>query len=174
MLLEYSYDNGMKVLDLLKQNKIVTLIIHEQLDTLMIEYTLISDYPEAKQNRIRKVLENSMAKRFSLITLLDSFIITKSEGKNTRLKLSFNALHFPIAELTYWLTGHPLIVEQMHDNYSDMRQALERVEKLSIELGIINTPLGNVFRKEGTGRNKKQIPLTVNDFIHVMREAVDN
>ena len=62
----------------------------------------------------------------------------------------------------------------MHDNYGDMQKALERVEKLSVELGIINTPLGNVFRKEGSGRNKKQIPLTVNDFIQVMRRAVDN
>ena len=174
MLLEYSYDNATKVLELLKRNEVVTLSIAEQMDTLVIEYTLLSDYPETKQNRIKKVLENSMTKRLSLITLLDSFIITKSEGKDTRLKLNFNALHFPVAELAYRLVGHPLITEQMHDNYGDMQKALERVEKLSVELGIINTPLGNVFRKEGSGRNKKQIPLTVNDFIQVMRRAVDN
>lgn len=174
MLLEYSYDNATKVLGLLKQNQIVTLSIAEYLDTLTIDYTLVEDYPEDKRGRIRKILSNSMTKRLSMITLLDSFIITKSEGKDTRLKLTFNALHAPIAELSYRLVGDPLITEQMHDNYSDMRKALERVEKLSVELGIINAPLGNVFRKEGSGRNKKHIQLTVHDFIQIMRQAVDN
>lgn len=174
MLLEYSYDNGMMVLDFLKRNKIVTLTISRKMDRDMIEYTLFDEYLESKQNRIRQVLENSMAKRLSLITLLDNFIVTKSAGKNVMLSLKFSALNGPIAELTYQLIGDPALAEQMHDDYGDMQKALENIENLSTRLGIINTPLNKVFRKEGAGRNKKQVQLTVGDFIRIMREAVDN
>lgn len=174
MLLEYDYDNGMKVLDLLKKNKIATLSITEQGNTQLIEYTLLNDYEPDIQKRIKTTLTNSVNVRLSTISLLDNFIVSKAEWKDTKIKLYFSALKKPVADLAYWLNGDPLIAESMRDNYSKARKTLERLHKLSIELGIVNVPLGDVYRKEKNGRNKKYIPLTVNDFIQVMRKAIDN
>lgn len=172
MLLEYSYDNATKVLELMQNSAVASLRITEQDNVCVLEYTLVKDYSEAQQNVIRRTLAESMPKRLALISLLHDFIVTKSAGKDIHLNLVFDAVSVKQCEVVYSLHGHPLLREVEENNVEELRRCLERYDDLILRMGIANQKIPNVYRKEGSGKSKKTTQLTLRDFCTLLREAL--
>lgn len=171
MLLEYNYDRAMKVLELMKNAEIASLHIVEKEGKCIMEYTLVKDYGESQQATIRKALIASITKRLALLSLFNDFIVTKSAGKDIHLKLKFNAVNVKQCEIVYALNGHPLIRCSEQNNVTEMQRCLEQCDKLLVNMGVGGQVVDGVYRKEGTGRNKKTTPLTMQDLVTLLRQA---
>ena len=173
MILEYSYDNALKVLNLLKTSQIATLFIKEKNNICAIDFTLISDYPEPKQANIRPALNESMAERIAINSLFNNFMVSKLAGKNVRLELNFNAVNVRKCEITYKLDGEKLIKAQDENYILELTNCLERYEHLITQLGVSDYVLDSVFKKEGSGRGKKTVPITLKDLSSITRRMIN-
>ena len=61
------------------------------------------------------------------------------------------------------------------NNVSDRKQlqnCLEQYDTLITRMGISDITVPNIFRKQGSGRNRKNVPLTVKDIGEALRCAL--
>ena len=173
MILEYSYEKAMKVLELFKESKIVRLDITETENGITVmEYKLIDEYPSHVRKQINRTLSEAMPRRLQLIELLNNFIITKSVNEEIHLNLHFNAVSVKKCRIDFSYTGNLLKTSDEQNSLAALNVCLERVDNIITSMGVSSQKL-DVFRKEGNGRGKKYIPLTLKDFCFVIRKALE-
>ena len=175
MILEYSYDKGNKILDLFKKAELATLEIKKVKDCneskFVMEYTLISDYAEARQLAIKEVLSQSLAERLQLANVLNQFIEAQTLNNVNDFSLKFNAVKVKKCEISYSSS-----YKQGVQNVSlleELTNCLERYDRIVTEMGISDQQTSNIYRKEGSGRNKKYIPLTMCEVGCVLRQSLE-
>ena len=176
MLLEYSYDKANTILDYFKKSELATLVISTVKEDknsdpkFIMEYTFIKDYPETKQNLIRKVLSESLAERFQLSNILNKFIENQILKNVKEFSLKFNAVNVRKCEIVYSYS-----FKQSLPNVSlikELEQCLENYDSIITKMGISDQPATNIYRREGTGRNKKHIPLTIREVGNILRQSL--
>lgn len=173
MLLQYSYDNAMEILDLLKANKIGKLHVQERNGEIAIEYNLISEYPHPTQVRAQQLLSDNLNERLFLVKLWNDFAISKSAGRDVHISIHFNVIYTKQLEFTHSLSGNLLYSTPENTEYEKLQRCLEALERTMTHMGITGQQLVNVYRKEGSGRSKKHIPLTLGDLVFYVRKAVE-
>lgn len=173
MLLQYSYDDAMTLLDLLKENKIGRLSVREKDGVTAIEYRLISEFPHPTQVKAQQVLSESLHERLYLVKLWNDFVISKSIGRDVRLYINFNAMNVEKLEFLHTIVGDLAYSQGENTEYEKLQRCLESLERTLTHLGVHGQKLLNVYRKEGTGRSKKQYPITLGDLVHYVRKAVE-
>ena len=174
MVLEYSYDKANEILTLFKDSKIATLNIQptksEDGIVYLIDYTLIDTYVENKQKNMRKVLNESLPERLRVAELFNNFIEHQTLNNVEEFKLFFNIVDVNKCEINYFAS-----FGDKANNISDIAQlekCLEQCDSLITKMGICDITIPNVFRKEGAGKNRKTIPLTVKDITKSLRLAL--
>lgn len=173
MILEYNYDKAMKVLELLKHNELANLMISETGDGIpVMEYKLINEYPGYIQRQIRRTLEEAMARRLQLIELLNNFIVSKAANEEIHLNLTFNAVSVRKCKIEYSYEGRLLKATDEQNTLKALNACLERIDSLLVSMGVSSQKI-DVFRKEGSGRGKKYIPLTLKDFTCIVRKSLE-
>lgn len=173
MLLQYSYDAAMEVLDLLKENKIARLTVKEQDGVTAIEYRLISEFPYQTQVKAQQILSENLHDRLYLVKLWNDFVVSKSAGRDVHLDLKFNVANTEKFEFTHCLVGNLIYSHAENTEYERVQRLLESLEQTLTVMGVHGQQLVNVYRKEGTGRSKKHIPLTLGDLLFYVRKAVE-
>lgn len=174
MILEYDYDKGNTILEYFKKSKLATLEIktvkqNEEIKFVM-EYTFIKDYPEVRQALIREALSNSLSERLQLATILNQFIENQTLNNVNEFSLKFNAVKVRKCEISYSSS-----YKQAPKNISsleDLAKCLERFDYITTEMGIGSQTTSNIYKKEGSGRNKKYIPLTIKDISNTLRQSL--
>lgn len=175
MILEYNYDNGNKILDLFKESKLATLDIKPIQDgenvKFAIEYTLIEDYPEARQELIKKVLNDSLSERLQLVNVLNKFIENQILKNVKSFCLKFNTVKVNKCEISYSASYKQSL--QTVSPIAKLTQCLEEYDRLVIEMGIADqvTP---VFKRDGGGKSKKYSQLTIGEISDVLRQAIED
>ena len=174
MILEYSYDKANEILALFKDSKIATLniqpIVTDESKTYVMEYSLVDSYVESKRNDMRKVLDDSLPERLRIAELLNDFIEHQSLNNVKEFKLYFNVVDVSRCKISYSAS-----FGQEANNVSDIKQlqnCLEQYDILITRMGISNITVPNIFRKQGSGRNRKNVPLTVKDIGEALRCAL--
>lgn len=174
MILEYNYDKANKVLELFKESKLATLNIqpkeHEGEPTFIMEYTLIDDYAEKKQHDMRRVLMQSLPERLRVAQLLNDFIEHQALKNVKEFTLQFNIVDVHKCEVTYSAS----FGDEAND-ISDVKQLqnlLEQYDLLITKMGVGDITVPNVLRREGGGKNRKYVPLTVRDIEKALRSAI--
>lgn len=171
MILEYNYEKALHVLDLLKESDIAVLDIKENSGVMVMEYKLITEYPEYIQRQIRRTLADAMPRRLRLIEFFNNLIVTKAAGKEIHVTLHFNAVSVKKCEIDYEYSG-TLLKSSDEDNLTALKACLERIDSIITEMGISSQKL-EVYRREGGGRSKKYIPITLRDFSHIVNKAAE-
>ena len=174
MILEYNYDKGNFVLDLLKKSEIATLTISENktedgIIRYVMDYTLVSDYPEPKQNVIRKALSESLPERLQLVSVLNTFIEQQILNNVNSFSLKFNALNVRKCQISYSYS-YKSQVEDV-SLLPELIKTLERYEYIATKMGVMDQET-NVFRKEGGGKSKKYTPLTIGEVSKILRQSL--
>lgn len=173
MILEYSYDKAMKVLEYFKNGDIAYLSIKPQVKgsdgetKFAMEYTLITDYPEPKQNLIRIALSNSLPLRLDIVSLLNKFIENQVIDNVSEFYLTFNAVNVQKCDIDYRLTCKSTTNEVC--KHTELTDCLDRFDSLITKMGVADTKVENVFKKEGGSRSKKYTQLTVSDISEILR-----
>lgn len=173
MILEYSYDNGNKILDLFKESKLATLdikTVHNDNETkFVMEYTLVEDYQ--KQSLIRKVLDDSLAERLQLVNVLNQFIENQILENVNDFSLKFNTVKVNKCEIVYSFSYKHS--SKSVNPIAKLTKCLEEYDRLILEMGITDqaTP---VFKKVGSGKNKKYTQLTIGEISDVLRQAIED
>ena len=174
MILEYSYDKANEILSLFKESKIATLNIQQRTtedgDTYIMEYSLIDNYIDSKRDDMRKVLAESLPERLCIAELLNEFIENQTLNNVKKFKLYFNIVDVCKCEISFSTSfGHN------PNNTSDIKQlqkCLERYDSIVTRMGVGDIEIPNVYRKEGSGKNRKNIPVTVKDIGNSVRHAL--
>lgn len=179
MILEYSYDKGNMILDYFKQSKIASLEIKTVKEKIpngetafVMEYTLVDDYPEPRQSLIREVLQNSLQERLQLANVLNKFIENQILNNVKNFSLKFNTVKVRKCEISYSFSYKQQTEENKMSSTDELVQCLERLDRIITEMGAGGHSTANIYKKEGAGRNKKYIPLTVQDVANTLRQSL--
>ncbi len=172
MLMQYSYENAMDILDLLKNNKIARLKVSEKDSIVAIDYTLTSNLSYPAQEESNKILEKSLNERLYLFKLWHDFIISKSAGRDVHLDVYFNTVDTKKLDFSHCVVGNFIYSDDGNTDYEKAIHALRVVSKMLNKLGISKQQVGNIYRKDGTGRSKKYVPLALDDLVDCLFKAV--
>lgn len=179
MILEYSYDKGNLILDYFKQSKLASLdikTVKEDGETkFVMEYTLVEDYPEPRQTLIREVLADSLPERLQLANVLNQFIENQILNNVNDFSLKFNAVKVRKCEMNYSSSyKQAAVTAKSAGSYTvaDLEKCLENLDRIVTEMGIADQATANIFKREGTGRNKKYIPLTIKEVASTLRQSL--
>lgn len=178
MILEYNYDKGNEILDYFKQSKLASLDIKTVKERkpdgetkFVMEYTLVEDYPEPRQSLIREVLADSLPERLQLTNVLNQFIENQILNNVNDFSLKFNAVKVRKCEITY-SSSYKQSVVKSESSTEELVKCLEKLDRIITNMGITDQPTANIFRREGTGRNKKHIPLTIGEVATTLRQSL--
>lgn len=171
MILEYSYEKAVKVLELLKESKIATLEMHESEGKTAMEYTLVSEYPIHVQAQITRVFNESLPKRVRFIEMFNDIIVTKAAGEKVKVDIHMNAVHVRNLDLTYECIG-TLIKRGEEDNLVALRVHLKGVDDALTAMGISSQKI-NAYHREGGGRQKKYTQLTLGELSSIIEKALE-
>jgi len=172
MIVEYNYDEGMKVLDLLKKSELATLEVQKgETDGFVMEYTTISEYDKATQCGIRKTLSNALPKRVRLMNLFNQFIEKEALGEVDVFSVSMNANRDTLkCTISSSFGGHPITpassVETLQDSLEKFTVALTNMGSTDL--------LTPAYKREGSGRNRKYVQLTLGDLVDIIRTAMNS
>lgn len=172
MILEYSYDKANQVLELLKESKLASLTVTKAEDTYVMEYTLISDYPEQKQSLIRKVLSEALPQRLKLVNLMNQFVENMILDLVDDFSIKFNAVNVRQCEFKYAYGFKNDANQPAEVPVQTIETCLEQLENTITKMGAAEQQVP-VYRREGTGRNKKYIQLTMQEFIATIRQSLE-
>lgn len=179
MILEYSYDKGNLILEYFKKSELASLNIKTIKPTkkgdetkFVMEYTFIKDYPEPKQNLIRKVLAESLPERLQLTNVLNQFLENQILDAVNDFSLRFNAVNVRKCEISYSSSYNAVKSAAPKNLLNDLTKCLERFDYIVTEMGIADQATTNIFKKEGSGRNKKYVPLTIKDVGNTLRQSL--
>lgn len=178
MILEYSYDSANTILELLKGSKLASLTVAKHGDVYAMEYTLIEDYSEAKQVFIRKNLAEALPQRLKVVELMNQFVENQILGLVNNFALSFDAVNKRKCQIQYSVSFAEKakkvseIGEQHNEPVVQMQKNLEQLENILMKLGA-QDQLVNVYRREGSGRNKKHVQLTLQGAITEIRKSLE-
>lgn len=174
MLLEYNYDKGNLVLEMLKKSEIATLNISkaetdDKAGKYIIDYTFISDYPESKQDTIRKALSDSLPERLRIVNVLNGFIEQQILNNVNNFSLKFNAVNVRKCQISYQTSYKSS--EGSINLLPELINALEKYEYIATKMGIMDQKT-NVYRKEAGSKGKKYTPLTIGEVSKTLRQSL--
>ena len=174
MILEYNYDKGNYILDLFKNAELATLNIKKvkggDEDKFVMEYTLTSDYSEDRQAAIKQVLSESLSERLQLANVLNQFIENQILNNVVDFSLKFNAVKVRKCEITY-SSSYKQAVQNI-STIQELVSCLERLDRIVTEMGIADQATDNIYRREGNGRNKKYVQLTIKEISDTLRQSL--
>lgn len=170
MIVEYSYDNAMEVLDLLKQSQIATLEVRNVEGTgYVMEYTTLSEYSDELQTRISRTLRNGLAQRINLMNVFNQFIEKEALNEVKVFSVSMDANRDVIkCTLTHSFTGTPITPAS---SVVTLKESLEKISVAVTNMGATDLQTA-AYKREGTGRNRKYVQLTLGDLVSIIREAL--
>lgn len=171
MILEYSYDKTNDIIDLLNKSQIASLTVTKTDETVIMDYTLISDYPEQKQGLIRKVLSEALPQRLKLINIMNQFLENQILGLVDDFNINFNAVNVRQCEFKYSY-GFSKKAAVKQEPIQTIETCLEQLERAIVNMGASEQTIP-AYRKEGTGRNKKYIQMTMQDFVTILRQSME-
>lgn len=176
MILEYSYDKANKVLEHFKNGDIAYLSIQQKVkgseceSVFVIEYTLITDYPEPKQNLIRTALSHSLPLRLDVIHLLNKFIENQIIDNVSEFYLTFNAVSVQKCTIDYRFTCKSKVNDAC--KHVELSNCLDKLDSLITKMGVSDVTLENIFKKEGNSRSKKYTRLTISEISKSLRNIL--
>lgn len=174
MILEYSYDKATKILEMLKSGDIATLNVSKVTDSdgdkFALEYTLVTDYPEMKQDGIRKAMTASLSERLNAIRIYNIFLENMVLGNVDEFLFQFDAISSYKCSMTYSYKMKRKLEEVVV--IDQLIECLERFELLATKVGIENTDT-KLFLKEGGQKSKKYTSLTLLQVSQEMRKAME-
>lgn len=174
MILEYSYDKANEIIELFKNSEIASLNITTFKDTdeprFAMEYTLVKDCPETKQVLIRKALESSLTERLQLVNVLNQFLENQILNNVKSFTLKFNAINVRKCQITYSSSYKSAL--KSTSSVSDLQRNLEQLDRTIVEMGISDQTTVDIYKKEGSGRSKKYIPLTIGEVLQTLRASL--
>jgi hypothetical protein len=177
MILEYSYDNGNMILDYFKQSKLATLDIKTVRERrpdgdvkFVMEYTLVEEYPELRQELIKEVLADSLPERLQLANVLNKFIENQILDNVNDFSLKFNAVQVRKCEITYSSSYKQAVKDT--NLTQELIKCLEKYDRIVTEMGIADQPTKNLFKREGSGRNKKYTLATIQEVGNALRQSL--
>lgn len=174
MILEYSYDKANRILDLFKESKIATLEIKktgaEDDATYVMEYTVLTDYTEPKQVRIKEALSESLPERLKLTTILTTFVENQILDNVKDFGFKFNAVNARKCEVSYFATYKNQVVEE-NCLVKQLERCLERYDYIITKMGATDQQT-ELFKKE-PGKGKKYSQLTLGEVGLELRQALE-
>ena len=131
---------------------------------------MVSDYVESRQAAIRKVLSESLAERLQLANVLNQFIENQILNNVVDFSLKFNAVKVKKCEITYSCSYKQEV--QSVNLLQELVSCLEKLDHVITEMGISDQTVDNIYRKEGSGRSKKYIALTIKEIGDTLRQSL--
>ena len=173
MILEYNYDKANEVLELFKNSKLATLNIQPQNTehgvVYLMEYTLIENYVDTKQEKMRQVINESLPERLRIAELINDFIEHQAIGNVREFNLFYNIVDTNKCEVSYTAS-----FGQEYNNVSDIKQlqkCLEWYDTIITKIGVGDLTIPNVVKTNG--KNRKNItPITLKDFAGIIRHTL--
>jgi hypothetical protein len=175
MLLEYSYDNANKILAMFNEGKLATLNVHpvvvsKQESKFVMEYTLITEYPSEQQVKIKKAMSNpnSYPVRMRVTEQLNQFIEASAVDAIINFTLSFTAIEGLVCRSSSQCQFGNAITNTTDKQIKD---CVDKLDALITKMGVGSVKL-EVYRKEGSGKNKRNVPLTLSEVTDVIRQTL--
>ena len=171
MIYEYTYDIGMKVLQLFKEDKLATLTIEMTDGKFVVDYTLKSEYDKEDRERIYANYRNNLSKRIDVVDILNEFIEMQATDRVKVFTMDLDATgeNGIKCKVSRAYTGDPITPASATE---DVEKTLSRLEAELCNTGA-NALKINAYScaKAGKG-NKKYTQLTLGDLLEIIRESM--
>jgi hypothetical protein len=173
MIYEYTYDIGMKVLQLFKEDKLATMLIQQDENgKLIIDYTLKSEYDKEDREKIYANYHNNLSKRIEVVDLFNEFIEMQATDRVKVFTMDLNVTgdNGIKCKVSRAYTGEPITPASATE---DVEKTLARLEAELCNTGA-NALKINAYScaKSGKGNNKKYTQLTLGDLLEIIRESM--
>lgn len=191
MILYYTYDKMKKIIEMFEREEICSIKIEKvpgllnTKDSYSIEYIRFSELSGSVLENARKIFELCLPERIRVMQMLNDFIEHSlvNAVKNFDLIFKTDCVNYRVFNYTIQfddisnIASAPEIKEheyiQPKDNMKRLLQALSYYDDVVLDMGIANQKIPNVFRKEGTGKNRKSIPVTIKDIGDLVRITLE-
>lgn len=171
MLLEFSHANANKILTLFNEDKIAQLNVQpvtvEGKRRFMFDYILMDSLDTHRKSVAMKTLSNpnSLMSRMRIIEILNQFIENMATDTVTRFTLEFSV----IDRATILLNTQVQFAKEANTVTDEsVRECFKNLQDIVTKMGIHRAKVEGVFRKEGSGKSKKTVTMTVGEIVDAL------
>lgn len=171
MVSEYSYDVITKVIDLFQQSKIVTFDINDVDGQAVIDYTTTEDYDASERLAISHALRDSLGLRLYVSNLLNQYIEKKSLDEVIKFIAKFNAYGVKQCKFD---SSHQFSGRQLSQKAATqmLEKGLEQIDRAIVNMGVSDQTT-SFYRREGSGKSKKYVALTMQEVAEMLRKELE-
>ena len=172
MILECNYDNTVKVLELMNESKLASLDIVEKDNSRVINYSLISDFSEPMQVKIRDIMTKSLPEILGLIKILNRFLENMALNQVNTFYVKYNAVSVRKCEIKYGYSFNNQNKISEDNSPICIKDCLEQISYAVTEIGAGRMKIPDIYTKEVYGRKKTYNPVTVDEIITALKNLL--
>lgn len=172
MLLEFTHENAMKVLELFNEGNIAQLNVQalptESGSRFVFDYVTMDSLDPHNKATAMKTLHHpsSYMTRMRVTEMLNQFIENMATNTVTRFRLEFSVIGRGVAMLN---TQVQFAKEANTVTDKSIEDCLKDLDAIVTKMGIGPVKVDGVFRREGTGKGKKNVPLSVSEIVDALK-----
>lgn len=172
MLLEFSYENANKVLSLFNEGNIAQLhigsVVVDGKTRFVLNYIPMDSLDTHSKSVAMRALNNpnSYMSRMRVTEMLNKFIENMATNTVTRFELEFSV----IERATVLLNTQVQFAKEANTvTDTSIEDCLKTLEDIVTKLGISSMKVNEVFKKEGNGKSKKSVPMSVSEIVDALK-----
>ncbi len=176
MLLEFSHENANKVLALFNEGNIAQLnvqsVVTDAGKRFVFNYITMDSLEPSRKSIAVRVLNhpNSYMTRMRVTELLNQFIENMATNTVVRFGLEFSVLERSVPVLN---TQVQFAKPSNTVKDDDIQDCIKSLDNVVTKMGIGPIKIAGVFRREGTGKGKKNVPLTVSEIVDELKTILN-
>lgn len=172
MLLEFSYENATKVLGLFNEGDIAQLTVKpvevENERKFVFNYITLKELDAHDRSVAMKTLNdsNSYLIRMRVTEMLNKFIENMATNTVTRFELEFSV----IGRTTVLLNTQVQFAKEANTiTDKSIDSCFKDLNDIVTKMGITSVKVNGIFRREGSGKGRKHIQMTVGEVVEALQ-----
>lgn len=172
MLLEFSHENANKVLALFNEGNIAQLnvqaVVTDAGKRFVFNYITMDNVEPNRKPMAMRILNhpNSYMTRMRVTELLNQFIENMATDTVINFGLEFSVLERSIPVLN---TRVQFAKPSNTVKDDDIQECIKSLENVVTKMGIGPTKIDGIFRREGTGKGKRNVLLTISEVVDILK-----
>ena len=175
MLLELTYENSNKLLNLFNEGRIAYLDIKpvnvNETTKYVANYTMLNTLTGETKENAEKLLNNSNTYviRMRVTELINKFIENLVTDTIIRFSLEFSVVNTVSA-----LINSQIQFAKPSNTVTDkdIKECFDKLDSIITKMGISSVKIQNVYKREGTGKGKRNSPISVGELAELIKNNI--
>ena len=175
MLLEFTHENANKVLALFNEGNLAQLnvnpVVVDNERRFVFNYVTMDSLDTHGKSIALKTLNNpnSYMTRMRVTEILNKFIENMATNTVVRFELEFSVINRATVLLN---TQVQFAKESNTVTDKSIKDCLDELSGIVTKMGVAPVKVDGIFRREGAGKHKKNVTMTVSGVVDVLKEIL--